>query len=140
MGDLQHRLRIFFYRFEEQQFRYLLLKPSQGIESLWGPLHSALGLGEKLEGAIRRHARADLGVTTPGKVIDLQQPELWVLGDEEIVEWNFGYECNASIDRGLLRRHWADFRWLDFAQAYPSLGLEVDRQAILRLHAGLSAA
>lgn len=140
MGELIHRIKIFLFRPEGEGFRYLLLRPAHGHEALWGPLQSELGLGEKLEGAIRQHVRNDLGVWTPGQLIDLKTPSLWRLGDEEVVEWNYGYECVDRLDPDRMDPHWAAHRWEDISVAYPSMGLEFDRQAILRLHSGLSAA
>jgi hypothetical protein len=140
MGDLIHRIKIFLFRQESDGFRYLLLRPPHGAEALWGPLQSELGFGEKLEGAIRQHVRQDLGVWTPGQVIDLKQPSLWQIGDEEVVEWNYGYECVDPLDASLVEQQWAAHRWEGFPIAYPSMGLEFDRQAILRLHSNLSAA
>ena len=140
MGELIHRIKIFLFRPEADSFHYLLLRPAQGAEALWGPLHSQLGFGEKLEGAIRQHVRKDLGLWTPGQVIDLETPSLWSVGDEEVVEWNFGYECVDDLDPERFHPHWAAHRWEHFSVAYPSMGLEFDRQAILRLHSNLSAA
>jgi hypothetical protein len=37
-------------------------------------------------------------------------------------------------------RRWSDFRWAQFGEAYPSLELDCDRAAIIRLHALLHAA
>ncbi len=140
MGDLLHRIKIFLFRQQGQQPQYLLLKPAQGYDALWGPLQSELGFGEKLEAAIRQHVRNDLGVLAPGQVIDLKHPSIWSLGDEDVVEWNYGFECQQGLDRELVESRWAGHRWEAFAVAYPTMGLEFDRQAILRLHSSISAA
>ncbi|HPF14033.1 MAG: hypothetical protein H6830_09095 [Planctomycetes bacterium] len=140
MTDLLHRIKVFLYRQANPAPEYLLLKPFHGMEALWGPLQSELGFGEKLEPAIRHHVRADLGLVAPGQLIDLKAPSIWTLGDEDVIEWNYGYECTDRLDRDLISRNWSDYRWEDFTVAYPALGLEFDRQAILRLHSNLSAA
>ena len=138
--ELSHRIKIFLYRHEGPQTSYLLLKPDQGIEALWGPLHGSLGFGDKLEGAVRRKLMSDTGIDQPGQLIDLQMPGRFTLGDEEIIEWNFACQSLAEPDRARLIEHWADFRWLEFGEAYPSLGFEVDRGALMRLHSRLHVA
>ncbi len=140
MGDLLHRIKIFLFRREGGRPTYLQLKTKQGMESLWGPLQSELGFGEKLEGAIRYHVRTDLGIMVPGQVLDLKIPSHWSFGDEDIVEWSVGYQCVGKLNQDLLAKHWSAHRWEDFSTAYATMGLEFDRQAILRLHSDLLAA
>ncbi len=138
--QLLHRLKIFVYRQESTQPNYLLLKPEQGIEALWGPIQGELGFGEQLEQAARRRASEAMGVPCLGPLIDLDCPSRWSIGDEEIVEWAFGCQPGADPDPLRLQDHWADHRWVDFSLAYPALGLEFDRAAMMRLHAMLNAA
>lgn len=141
MSELFHRVRVFVYQYDEGFPNYLLLKSAQGIEGLWTPVHGPIGFGEKLESAIRREVMDDVGLGRPLELIDLQMPSRWLVGDEEVIEWNFGFR--ATPDAAQLRldpARWTDFRWADFAEAYPSLELEFDRAAIMRLHAMLHAA
>ncbi|MFT4542204.1 MAG: hypothetical protein ACI835_004671 [Planctomycetota bacterium] len=138
--ELSHRIKIFLYRQQGPEPSYLLLKPDQGIEALWGPLHGELGFGDKLEGAVRRKVMSDTGIAKPGQLIDLEMPGRFTLGDEEIIEWTYGYQSLADLDRERMTQHWADFRWLEFTDAYPSLGFEADRGALMRLHAKLRVA
>lgn len=140
MTELLHRIKVFLYRFDGEHPEYLLLKPDQGIDPFWGPMQSALGFGEKLETAIRHHARVDIGLDAPGKPLDLDMAIQWQLGDEHIVEWNYGLRCLSDPNPALIAEHWKDHRWTGFETAYPSLQLEFDRQAILRLHTRLGAA
>lgn len=140
MSEILHRLKVFLYRHHGERPEYLLLKPDQGIEALWGPLQSELGFGEKLESAVRVHVRNEAGVELPGQLIDLDLASQWSIGDEHIVEWHFGLHCLGEPDPTALEAHWAAHRWSGFEGAYPSLGLEYDRQAILRLHTRLEAA
>jgi hypothetical protein len=140
MSDLQHRVRVFVFRYEERRPQYLLLRGAQGIEAFWTPLHGPIGFGEKLETAIRREVMDDVGLAKPAELIDLRMPARWLLGDEEVVEWNFGFQASASEAQLRLDKRWADFRWAEFAMAYPSLELEIDRAAIMRLHTMLQAA
>ena len=52
MHHLSHRIKIFVFRLAGPEPRYLLLKPDQGIEALWGPLQAKLEFGDKLESAV----------------------------------------------------------------------------------------
>ena len=140
MSELIHRIKLFVYRIHEERPDYLLLKPDQGIEGFWGPLQSSLGFGEKLDQAIQRKIVEVTGAPNPGQVIDLEMNQLWILGDEEVVEWAFG--CNSLVapmdDR--LQAISAAHRWAEFTEAYSALELEHDRAAIMRLHTFLGAA
>lgn len=139
MIDLSHRIRIFVYRLQAGRPDYLLLR-GQGLESFWGPIQGPIGFGEKLESAIRREVMDDVGLYRPIDLIDLRMPAHWLVGDEEVIEWNFGFRAaSEAVDLKLASR-WSAFRWVDFAEAYPKLELEVDRAAILRLHTLLNAA
>ncbi len=134
MSELLHRVRIFVYSLRESQPTYLLLREG-GFESFWGPVHGSLGFGEKLEAAIRREVVQEVGIARPLDLIDLQIPGHWLVGDEEIIEWNFGLRTPGSLRDLELAPRWVDHRWAAFGQAYPSLELENDRAAIMRLHA-----
>ncbi|TDJ66154.1 MAG: NUDIX domain-containing protein [Planctomycetota bacterium] len=140
MIELLHRIKVFVYRLDGSEPDYLLLKPDQGIEALWGPLQGDLGFGEKLETAIRRRVMTETGMTPPGQVVDLEMPGRWTLGDEEIIEWTFGFHSITQPDEDRLQKHWAEYRWAAFSEAYPSLGFDNDRAAIMRLHTYLGAA
>ena len=111
-----------------------------GIESFWSPVHGPIGFGEKLETAIRREVLDDTGITRPMELIDLQMPSRWLIGDEQIIEWSFGFRAIPDTDDLELDSRWAEFRWADFSTAYPALELDHDRAAIMRLHALLHAA
>ncbi|MCP3920908.1 MAG: hypothetical protein GY711_35720 [bacterium] len=140
MSELLHRIKVFVYRINEGLPHYLLLKPDQGIEAMWGPIQGDLGFGEKLESAIRRKVMDDTGMSPPGQLLDLQMPGRWTIGDEEIVEWSFGFHSITQPDPERIQRHWAQYRWAEFGDAYPRLGFEMDRAAIMRLHTLLNAA
>ncbi len=133
MGELLHRIRIFVYALRDAEPSYLLLREG-GLESVWGPVHGSLGFGEKLEAAIRREVVEEVGIARPLDLIDLQIPGRWLVGDEEVIEWNFGLRTPPSPEGLELAPRWVDYRWAAFGQAYPSLELENDRAAIMRLH------
>ncbi len=141
MAELLHRIRVFVYRFRSRVPDYLLLRSAQGIEGFWTPLHGPIQFDEKVEGAIRREVSMDTGITRSSELIDLRMPSRWVVGDEEIIEWNFGFHAAPTPDSVHIdRERWDDYRWAEFSAAYPSLELENDRAAIMRLHAMLHAA
>ena len=132
MTELLHRIKVFVYHLQGASPDYLLLRGG-GRESFWGPIQGPIGFGEKLESAIRREVMDDVGIRNPLDLIDLQMPARWLLGDEEVIEWSFGFRIPTPEVR--LAPRWSDFRWADFSIAYPSLELEGDRAAIMRLHA-----
>ncbi|MEM6671635.1 MAG: NUDIX domain-containing protein [Planctomycetota bacterium] len=140
MSELLHRIKIFVYRFREEAPHYLLLKPDQGLEAMWGPLQGALGFGDKLETAIRRRVEEDIGVIVPGRPLDLEMPGRWTIGDEEVVEWTFGILTEEELHPDRVADAWAAHRWARFDDAYQSLGLELDRAAVMRLHTKVLAA
>ncbi|MDP6539359.1 MAG: NUDIX domain-containing protein [Planctomycetota bacterium] len=140
MNELSHRIRVFVFRMREARPDYLLLRGAQGLESFWGPVQGPVGFGEQLEAAIRREVRDDVGIARPLDVIDLKMPARWVVGDEEIIEWAYGFRALDADELLSLDNRWADFRWAGFSEAYPALELENDRAAIARLHSLLGAA
>jgi hypothetical protein len=141
MPSLSHRIRVFVYRVAQGRPDYLLLRSAQGIEGCWTPIHGPIGFGEKLETAIRREVMDDTGLGKPAELVDLEMPSRWVVGDEEVIEWNFGFRIPQNpISLRLDPRRWTDFRFLPFPAAYPTLELDHDRAAIMRLHALLNAA
>ena len=140
MPSLSHRIRVFVYRVAQGRPDYLLLRSAQGIEGCWTPIHGPIGFGEKLETAIRREVMDDIGLARPNRLIDLEMPTRWLVGDEEVIEWVFGFQA-VPVDGDLrVAKRWSDFRWVHFPEAYPSLELEYDRAAITRLHTLLHAA
>ena len=140
MVELRHRVKVFVYRYGAAVPDYLLLRGNCGIESFWGPIHGEIGFGEKLESAIRRSVMEDIGLGRPVELLDLRCPNRWLVGDEEIIEWSFGYRTPPDRCPRHLDPRWSDYRWAGFGAAYPALELEDDRAAIMRLHTMLGAA
>lgn len=139
MTELLHRIKVFVFSMRSRQPQYLLLRQSVP-ESFWGPVQGSIGFGEKLENAIRREVMDDIGLGTPLDLIDLQMPARWVVGDEEVIEWAFGYRTQNDLPPLALSERWAEARWSQFAKAYPTLELDPDRAMIMRLHTLLHAA
>lgn len=140
MVELLHRIKVFVFQQAGPEPAYLLLRPAQGLESFWGPIQGSIGFGEKLESAIHREVLDDIGVVQPLDLIDLGMPARWNLGDEDVIEWTYGFRTVAGRTRLRLDPRWAEFRWAQFGDAYPSLELDYDRAAIMRLHTLLRAA
>jgi ADP-ribose pyrophosphatase YjhB (NUDIX family) len=138
MPELWHRVRVFVFHYQGGRPDYLLLR-AIGNESFWTPIHGPIGFGEQLESAIRREVQDDIGVARSAELIDLQMPTRWLVGDEEVIEWVFGFHAPIR-DLQLDQERWSAFRWSQFTEAYPSLEFESDRAAIMRLHTRLSAA
>jgi hypothetical protein len=140
MIEFLHRVKVFVFAVGAVQPAYLLVKSAQGIEGCWGPLQGNLGHGEQLEAAIRREVVDDLGLSRAREVIDLHMPQRWSMGDEEVIEWHYGCRTSNESETLRLARRFSEFRWADFGVAYPTLELETDRAAIVRLHTLLRAA
>ena len=73
-------------------------------------------------------------------LLDLEMPGRWTIGDEEIIEWNFGVRTDELVQPERLSADWTAHRWASFDDAYHSLGLEFDRAAVMRLHTKVLAA
>ncbi|MFO1010967.1 MAG: NUDIX domain-containing protein [Planctomycetota bacterium] len=140
MSELLHRIKVFVFQYQGPDPRYLLLRGAQGIESTWGPIQGNLGFGEKLEAAIQREVMDDTGIVRPLDLIDLQMPQLTIVGDEEVIEWTYGLRTAPVKEPLKLDPRFADFRWAGFSQGYPLLELDLDRAALMRLHTLIRAA
>ena len=104
----------------------------------FGPHPRAFGY--RLPKAIRRKVLDGTGMAPPANLIDLEMPAHWNVGDEEIIEWTFGFQTVTLPDPQRLEERWAAYAWAEFAHAYPQLELDNDRAAITRLHTMLRAA
>ena len=140
MADLLHRIKVFVFHRRGLDTRYLLLRPAQGYEACWGPLQGNLGFGEKLEHAVRREVLDDIGLVQPLDLIELGPPAVTMMGVEDVVEWTYGFHAPLSAAPLRLGPRWSEFRWSSLGNAYPALELDADREALLRLHARLTAA
>ncbi len=140
MSDLQHRIRLFVYRFDGNAPSYLLLRRSEGVNPTWGPIDGPIEFHEQIETAILREVQEDVGLSPPEDVVDLQMPKHWTLGDEEVIEWPYGVKVVAPSQELSLDPRWSASRWTDFSQAYTELCLEIDRAAVTRLHTLITAA
>jgi len=135
-----HRVRVFVYNQSQADASYLLLHSAQGLEGLWRPVHGNIEFSEQFEMAVRREVLDETGLVATGEIVDLDLPLRQVLGDEEIVNWNFGFPIAARPEKLDLDSRWDEHRWARFEQAFSRFELEGDRAAITRLHSLLHAA
>jgi hypothetical protein len=140
MLEAFHRIKVFPFQVLGRDTRYLLLKPDQELEGIWGPVEGEIGFGDQMEQAARRCLVQDVGVRPPGTLLDLQWATRTQFGNELIIEWCYGYECHENPDPAVLAQHWAEHRWAGFGEAYQAMELQADRTAMLRLHAMIHAA
>ena len=115
-------------------------------KSFLGPAHNEISTETKLAKSWPKSGpplvwelEKGTGYASPA-IADERLVYLYRVGDEEIVEWTFGFHSITRPDPGKLESSWAAHRWVDFSDAYPRLGLDSDRAAIMRLHAYIGAA
>lgn len=140
MQHATHRIKVFPFRLQGSKPDYLLLKPHQGIEGLWGPAQSTLGLGDQIEDAARRTIVEEVGGLAGGQLLDLHWASRFELGDELVIEWCYGFRYTDAPDLDVLSSHWSGHRWARFAEAFEQMGIQADRTAVMRLHALINAA
>jgi len=137
---LHHKVRVFVFRLEEARIRYLLLRKKPREEHVLGPVQGVVGLDEHLTDAVLREVTEETGIEGPTHLIDLEQTSQLVLGDEGLVEWDYGYQ--APTNRGKLLvpgPKIAETIWTDFEDAFGQLELPEDRSALVRLQMQLRA-
>jgi hypothetical protein len=140
MSELHHRIKVFIYRLQQGKPHYLLLRKAMGVNPTWGALDGEIGFHEQIETAIRREVCDDIGLPAERGPIDLAMPKRWVLGEEEVIEWPYGFQAPAPRRELVLDERWSEYRWAEFGDAYSLFQLELDRAAITRLHTMILAA
>lgn len=134
MDPLNHRLKVFVFTERGGEIQYLLLRHTPRHDTFWGPVEGPILPAENLELAVCRRVRDEVGLERPSAIVDLKMPERWMLPDEEIVEWIYGYGADPAVELKHVRRDVTDLRWEGFDHAYRALELPANREAILRLH------
>lgn len=135
-----HRVRVFVFAQNAGDANYLLLHSAQGAEGLWRPVHGTIQFSEQFDSAVRREVLEDTGLVAAGAILDLNLPLRQVLGDEEVIHWNFGFPISALPDELQLNERWDGHQFVPFDSAFKRLELEGDRAGITRLHSLLFAA
>jgi len=140
MFSLEHRVRVFVFQVLDQRIEYLLLRHRPRDEWPLGPVVGAVTPGEKLEDAIRREVHAEIGLKRPVHLIELLQPQKELFGELGVVEWPFAWQAGTPTEPvGALRPGpmIGEMQWLPFEQAFRSLEIPGDREALVRLQLGL---
>jgi len=135
-----HRVRVFVFNKSYASASYLLLHSAQGLEGLWRPVHGTIAFSEQFETAVRREVLEETGLVSRGGIIDLALPLRELLGDEEIVHWNFGFPVEEVPRELQLDGRCDAHEWAAFGPAFGRFELEGDRAAITRLHTLLHVA
>jgi len=140
MFSLEHRVRVFVFQVLDQRIEYLLLRHRPRDEWPLGPVVGAVTPGEKLEDAIRREVHAEIGLKRPVHLIELLEPQKELFGELGVVEWPFAWQAGTPTEPvGALRPGpmIGEMQWLPFEQAFRSLEIPGDRDALVRLQLGL---
>jgi len=140
MFHLDHRVRVFVFQVLDHRVEYLLLRHKPREEWPLGPVVGAITPGEKIEDAIRREVHAETGLKRPVHLMDLLQPQKELFGDAGLVEWPFAWQAGTpSEPAGSLVRGptVGELHWLGFEQAFHSLEITTDRDALVRLQLAL---
>ena len=139
--SLDHKVNVFVFRFEEQHVHFLLLRKHPRIEHNIGPVKGLVAVDEHLRDAVLREVREETGLLHPLHSIDLQHSSKFMLGDQGLIEWEFGYHappkrelCDISPSEEI-----AEIVWARFDKAFATLECEADREALVRLQMMLQA-
>lgn len=132
---LSHKVRVFVFRYDNGQLSYLLLRRRPSSENILGPIKGLVGIDEHLRDAVLREVREDTGLTHPTHLIDLDHASTFTIGDEGLVEWEFGYQAPILGPAGQIQPgpDVAESMWVGFEGAFCSLEMPEDRDALVRL-------
>lgn len=138
---LHHTVRVFVFRFEERQPRFLLLRHEPRHENALGPVQGLVGIAEHLEEAVMREVAEETGLRRPSHLIDLEHYERLIVGDEGVVAWEFGYETAHSAREPLIvpGPKIVESIWAGFDEAFHTLEMPADRDALVRLQMRIGA-
>ena len=135
MLDLNHRVKVFVYRFSGRDLSYLMLKRPPLSEGFWGPVSGPIQPWENLERAVLREVREETGIVEPWSLLDLKSPDRFQLGEFQLVEWVYGYQVPGGDPPSIrLAPEIEGYRWNPFDEAYQTMEMEEDRKAMVRLH------
>jgi hypothetical protein len=136
MFSLEHRVRVFVFTVLDRRVEYLLLRKKPREEWPLGPVVGAITPGEKIEEAIRREVHTETGLKRPVHLIELLQPQKELFGDLGLVDWPFAWQAGTPSEpvRALVPGPMVgELQWLSFDQAFQSLEMTTDRDALVRL-------
>ncbi len=138
---LDHKVRVFVFCYDGTTVNYLLVRNHPKTENILGPVTGAVGLDEHLRDAVLREVREDTGLTHPKHLIDLEHTSTLTIGDEGLVEWEFGYQAPVIGDSALIcpGPQVVESSWFRFENAFGLLESPDDRVALVRLQVLLQA-
>ena len=142
MFALQHRIRVFVFRFDGPDARFLLLRHRPRTEWPLGPVVGPVGPGDHLREAVVREVQEETGIARPHLVLDLAEPAKDLFGDCGLIEWPFAYQAGTpdqpepAITPG---PRVGECAWMDFEAAFQSVESQRDRDALVRLRLRLAS-
>lgn len=140
MFNLEHRVRVFVFQVLDERIEFLLLRHKPRDEWPLGPVVGPVTPGEKLEEAIRREVRAEIGLRRPVHLQELAQPSKELFGDVGVVEWPYAWQAgtpDAPITDLKPGPMIGELHWMPFDEAFQQLEIGTDREALVRLQLGL---
>lgn len=138
---LTHEIRVFVFRYQAGRPDFLLLRRRPRVENELGPVHGPVELSEHLRDAVIREVREETGLIRPAHLIDLDHASKLVVGDEGLIQWEFGYQAPETDVETRLHPgpEVAEAHWLPFEGAFQHLPNPEDRSALIRLQMLLQA-
>ncbi|MDP6423432.1 MAG: NUDIX hydrolase, partial [Planctomycetota bacterium] len=128
---LNHQVRVFVFRFENESPSFLLLRQQPRTENELGPIRGPVAVDEHLQDAVIREVREETGLWRPAHLIDLEQTTTFMLGNEGLVQWPFGYEAPAPDAREIKPGPTVcESIWVPFEHAFETLATPEDRSAL----------
>jgi 8-oxo-dGTP pyrophosphatase MutT (NUDIX family) len=136
---LAHQVRVFVFRFDPEHVEYLLLRRRPRSEHTLGPVRGRVDVSEHLQDAVLREVRAETGIVRPAHLIDLEHTSTFVVGDQGLVQWEFGYQVPGTPPGWSPGPEIAETLWTPFEGAFRTLEQPDDRSALVRLQMYLQA-
>ena len=130
-----HRVRILVFSKTGSVTRHLLVKPFPRREWSWRPLEGRIRLKEQFHQAIQREVHEKIGIEH-GSIIDLHHYSMVTMGEEELVDWDYGYRIEFLSPESMnqkTRASFADIRWMNLFQALKSVESKPVAEALMRL-------
>lgn len=138
---LRHQVRVFVFRYDEDALSFLLLRRRPRTEHTLGPIRGSVEVDEHLTETVLREVREETGIVRPAHLIDLEHTSTFVVGDEGLVQWEFGYQAPRPREEQDISPgpDVAESMWAGFQRTFQTLEDATDRSALVRLQMFLQA-